>query len=143
MKSLVTSEEFPPNIEEIREAFDLSGDELFCYGEVIYNPSKKTLTPDLINHEMVHAEQMHGQIEKWWKLYLKDPVFRASQEIPAYQVQYATAKKYIKDRNRLHAYAVVLAKNLSGATYGNAMTFHDALSQIKAEKLFDVRSLAK
>ncbi len=136
---LITSEEYPPNIKDIRQHFDLSGDELFCYGNVLYNPHKKTLTPDLVNHEMVHMGQQNGKTEEWWKLYLEDKVFRASQEIPAYQVQYQTAKKYIKDRNKLFDYLKQLAVNLSGDTYGHVMTLNEAMTAIRAEKLFDIR----
>ena len=139
---LIESQEFPPNIDEIRKHFDLTGDELFCYGSVIYNPAKKVLTPDLINHEKIHEKQQGKNVEKWWKLYLEDKVFRASQEIPAHQVQYQTAKKYIKDRNRLFNYLKQLAINLSGKTYGHVMTFNEAVDAIKAEKLFDVNKLA-
>lgn len=138
---LITSEEYPPNIEAIRASFDLSGDELFCYGNVLYNPHKKTLTPDLINHEAVHMAQQKGKVGEWWDLYLKDKLFRASQEIPAHQVQYQTAKKYIKDRNRLFDYLKQLALNLSGDTYGHCMSFTEALTAIKEEKLFDIKNL--
>ncbi len=142
MNQIITSNEFPPNIHDIRKALNLSGDEIFTYGKIIYNPNKKSLTPDLINHESLHIQQQGDNPDNWWRLYLLDKIFRCSQELPCFQIQYLTAKKYIKDRNRLHAYAVQLAKNLSSETYGNMMNFTEAMNQIKAEVLFDVRKLA-
>jgi len=139
---IITKEEYPPNIEEIKKYFDLTGEELFCYGDIIYNPHKKLLTPDLVNHEMVHMEQQGKDKDAWWDLYLKDKTFRASQEIPAYQVQYQTAKKHIKDRNQLFNYLKQLALNLSGPTYGDVLTFNEAITAIREEKLFDVRKLS-
>lgn len=141
-KPLITSEQFPPNIDEIRKHFTLTGDELFCYGKIIYNPNKKLLTEDLLAHEAVHIEQQSNKAKEWWDLYLKDKVFRASQEIPAYQIQYRVAKKVIKDRNRLFNYLKQLAMNLSGETYGHVMTFHQAMEAIKAEELFDITKLS-
>jgi len=137
----ITSENYPPNIDEIRKHFDLTGDEVFCYGNTIYNPSKKQLTPDIVNHEMIHAQQQSNGKDEWWDLYIKDKTFRASQEIPAHQVQYQTAKKEIKDRERLFRYLHQLAKNLSSEVYGNVLTYSEALKAIKEEKLFDVRKL--
>ena len=135
-------ENWPPNIDQIREHLTLTGEEVFTYGSTIFNPSGKSLTPDLINHESVHIKQQGKEPEKWWTLYLDDPLFRGAMEIPGSQVQYFTAKKYIKDRNRLHAYLVQLAKNLSSPTYGGIMTFQEAINAIKDEQLFDVSRLA-
>ena len=143
MKPLITSQDFPPNYEEIKKHFELTGDEIFAYGETLYNPNKKILTPDLINHEMLHIQQQAGKTEEWWDLYLKDKEFRCSQEIPAHQVQYFTAKKYIRDRNKLFNYLKQLAINLSGKTYGQMMTFNEAVEQIKKEKLFNLKGLLK
>lgn len=131
----------PPNIEEIKKAFNLSGDEIFCYGDTIYNPNNKLITPDLLAHEMIHLDQQTKNTEKWWSLYLVDKVFRASQEIPAYQAQYKIAKRFIKDRNHLFNYLKQLAINLSSETYGKVMTFNEAIEAIKKEDLFSVKNL--
>jgi len=135
--------QFPPNIDAIKKAFDLSGDEIFCYGDIIYNPSNKDLTPDLLEHEMVHIAQQSQNTAQWWGLYLKDRIFRASQEIPAYQMQYRVAKNIIKDRNRLFLYLKQIAINLSSETYGKVMTFNEAVDAIKKEELFDISKLTK
>ena len=138
----IVSSDFPPNIEEIKKHFPLTGEEVFTFGKIIYNPANKLLTEDLIAHEAVHIAQQEGKAEKWWKLYLEDKVFRASQEIPAFQVQYRVAKGVIKDRNRLFKYLEQIAKNLSSEVYGKVMTFNEATEAIKAEKLFDIKNLS-
>lgn len=139
----IISVSFPPNIEDIRKVLKLSGKEIFTYGHIIFNPEGKTLTPDLIEHEKVHITQQEGQKEAWWTLYLSDPLFRSSQEIPAHQKQYKTAKKYIKDKNRLNDYLIQLSKNLSGDTYGNCLSYSEAYNAIKEEKLFDIKNFIK
>jgi len=133
---LITSEEFPPNIDEIRKHLDLTGDEVFCYGLVIYNPSKKVLTPDLIAHEGVHIIQQRSGVKEWWALYLADPTFRAYQECSAHWKQYQVAKNYIKDRNKRFLYAKQLAQNLSSPVYGKIMTFSEAYDLITSDKPF-------
>lgn len=143
MNPIITSDKYPPNIDEIRQHLELTGDEVFCYGNVIHNPAGKALTPDLINHEMIHMQQQSNGAEAWWKLYLEDKLFRTSQEIPAFQVQFQTAKQHIKDRERLHRYLVQLAKNLSSDVYGKVISFGEAYRSIKAEKLFNVGRLSK
>ena len=134
MKPLITSQDWPPNIDEIRKHFELTGDEIFTYGKIIYNPNKKTLTPDLLAHESVHLEQQSGKAEEWWKLYLADSVFRAYQECPAHWTQYQIAKSIIKDRNKRFLYAKQLAMNLSSVVYGKMMTFNQAYDLITSNK---------
>ena len=141
MNHIIESQDFPPNYDDIKRSLELTGEEVFCYGNVIYNPSKKTLTEDLINHEAHHIKQQLKNPSAWWSLYLEDPIFRASQEIPAYQIQYQTAKRIIKDRERLHQYLVQIAKNLSSERYGKVMTFSEAIDATKSEKLFNVARL--
>ena len=140
---LITSQDWPPNIDAIREHLELTGDEIFAYGKIIFNPNKKLLTPDLLAHEAVHLEQQSGKTEEWWKLYLVDKEFRTAMELPAFQIQYRVAKQVIKDRNRLFNYLKQLAINLSGKTYGQMMTFSEAVEQIKKEKLFNLNGLLK
>lgn len=140
-KPIIESQEYPPNYEEIKKYLELTGEEVFTFGSVIYNPTKRPLTEDLINHEAHHVKQQAKSPSKWWDLYLEDPVFRASQEIPCYQIQYQTAKRIIKDRNTLHNYLKQIAINLSSPRYGNVMTFQEAYDAIKAEKLFNVAKL--
>lgn len=141
MQPLILSKEFPPNIEEIRKAFNLGGDEVFCYGRTIHNPTGKPLTEDIIEHEYVHFMQQESRVKEWWSLYLKDPLFRSSQEIPAHQKQFQVAKRIIKDKNQLFKYLNQLAINLSSETYGKCLTYSEALKAIQEKELFDVKNL--
>lgn len=85
--------EYPPNIEEIRETFDLKGNEVFAYAPHIYNPSGGPLTPALIAHEKVHIEQQGDDAAAWWKTYLLDPGFRMNQEIAAHQEEWRVYRR--------------------------------------------------
>lgn len=124
------SDSFPPNIQDIRARLVVHGDVIFCYGDTIYNPSKKELTEDLIVHEQVHSEQQGNLPDVWWFRYLNDDGFRLSQEIEAYGAQYAlvkskthgTLREWILDR---------MADALSGDVYGNLLTFAEAKSKIR------------
>ena len=101
------------------------------YGDVIYNPSGNNISLPLLRHEETHSKQQGNDPKGWWVKYLNDKEFRLSQEIPAYQVQYKEARKLIKDRNKLFKYAVSLAKDLSSEMYGNAISFGEAIKQVR------------
>lgn len=133
---MIISEKYPPNFKEIEKEFKLTGMEIFTYGNTIFNPNKREIDSALLAHELVHTGQQGDSPGNWWKLYLKDKAFRAYQEIPAYQMQYQTAQKHIKDRTRLHNYLKQLAINLSGETYGKMVSFQEAYDAIKKSKLF-------
>lgn len=128
--------EQPPFIDKARNVFRLPEGVVFTFGNKIYNPSKRRIDEHLYAHEAHHSEQQGENPMEWWARYLKDPAFRASQEIPAYQLQYQSAKKISKDRNKLHAYLVLLAKDLSGEMYSDLMTFNEALDAIKNPRLY-------
>lgn len=131
----------PPNIEAIKEVLKPIKNTIYAYGSIIYNPDNAPLDDALMSHELIHSQQQGKDPARWWSLYLKDPVFRASQEIPAYQVQFQQAKKVVKDRNVLHKYLSKLAMNLSSEMYGKVMTFGEAYEAIKKEELFDLKKL--
>ena len=131
-------EEYPPNIEEIRKAFDL-GDEkiVFTYGNIIYNPTKSYVSPDLIVHEKVHEKQqtrLFMSPKRWWKKYLKDSEFRLSQEVEAYQAQF----RYVFDNHTGHLKAVSdflvkISRLLADPMYGSLVTVDEAIKLIKNE----------
>ncbi len=133
--------DFPPNVEEIRKVFKFGKNTVFAYDDNIYNPSGIFIDPSLLEHEKTHLlQQQNCGVDRWWKRYLTERAFRASQEIPAYQNQYNELKKHIKDRNKLFRYVVELAKDLSGETYGNLMTFNEALEIIREKDLITFRT---
>lgn len=131
----------PPNIDKIKLFFDLSNSQpCFSFAPDIYNPSGNPLNMHLLAHEMYHLAQQGDTPGKWWDRYLADPMFRASQEVPAYQTQYQSAKNSTKDRNLLHKYLVGLAFDLSGPMYGSIMSFAEAMEAIKIEQLFHFKT---
>jgi hypothetical protein len=132
---------YPPNIKEIKTAFGQIGENvIFTYGDTIYNPNKKYLDVPLLCHEAVHSEQQGVNPGRWWRLYLKNPYFRLSQEVPAYQIQFREAKRFSKDIEALNKYATALAEALSGPMYGGIMTFGEALLAIKRKRLYTFKT---
>ncbi len=129
------STDWPPNIKEIREAFDLEGLEVvFTYGDTIYNPFKGIISPHLHDHEETHMRQQQayeGGAAAWWKRYLKDPEFRVSQELEAYGRQYRTYCKTVKERNYCALFLHELAKDFSGPMYGNCISTGEAQAAIR------------
>ena len=49
--------EYPPNIDEIREVFPITGNEVFAWMGIIYAPNGKPVPPWITHHEQVHFEQ--------------------------------------------------------------------------------------
>ena len=125
-------EEFPPNIDEIRNALgDCSkSSPVYCYGDTIYNPHKRTITPDIEIHEQVHSRQQGQNPEVWWFQYLSDEKFRLKQEIEAYGEQYAFASKYVHGKMK-EWLLDKLAWELSGDAYGNLISYQKAESRIR------------
>ncbi len=78
---------YPPNIELIRVALRPPEQAIFCYGDTIYNPSKRKLTPDIEYHESIHSKQQGDTPDIWYAKYLTDNSFRLDQELEAYSKQ--------------------------------------------------------
>lgn len=125
----------PPNIEEMKRAFPLCEEKqaVFCYGNIIYNPYRVNLTPDILEHEAVHYEQQQREpsIELWYVKYINDEAFRLAQEVEAYQRQYAYVSKRVKDREIVSWFLGKLAESLSSPLYGALCTASDARQMIK------------
>ena len=121
----------PPNIEDIRKAFKLSGYEIFCYGDTIYNPAGFELNPSLLAHEEVHERQQGPDPESWWHWYIKEPKFRLGQELEAHKVEYRVLCEQTKDRNKRAALLAYVAGKLASPTYGGIVTRHKAMGMIR------------
>lgn len=120
--------EYPPNIEAIRKVFTFTRRVIFCYGDYIYNPSGVFVDRAMIVHEKVHSDrQKEIGVRDWWNKYLADPEFRIQEEVLAYGAQYKTFSKYASNKEVSIEYAKKLATALSGDTYGNCISFKDAL----------------
>ena len=126
-------ERFPPIIDKIVAAL---GDypeakPIYCYGDTIYNPYKRIITPDIEIHEQVHSRQQGDYPDVWIEQYLTDPEFRLQAEIEAYGTQYLYAKEHGVRGNMLQWLKEKLATELSGETYGNLVSYHKAESLIR------------
>jgi len=128
--------QYPPNFKMIHKKLSPPPGTIFCYGPIIYNPDGVHLDYPLIAHEEVHCRQQGESPDLWWRRYIADIPFRLSQEIPAYQIQYREGRKILKDRNKLAGWLSRLATELSGATYGNMMSYADAYKAISRDELY-------
>ena len=120
---------------------------IFCYGDTIYNPSGRDITTDVEFHESIHTRQQGTDPDAWWSAYLTDPDFRLSQEIEAYGEQYQYGKKRIEalddllrkegkkmevGKTKLLRWSLEsMATALAGQSYGNLLSFNQALSKIR------------
>ncbi len=125
---------WPPNIERIRAAFDLTGvDAVFTYGDTLYNPTKYPVDPALMAHEETHTKQQAeaGGPDAWWGRFIAEPEFRAEQEIAAYREQLRATKRLIKDRNVVARQVYLWAAALAGEMYGKCLSHAEATHRIK------------
>lgn len=127
--------QLPPNYELITRYFPAvkaSKSVIFTYGDTIYCPhaSPNDLPKDLIAHEVQHTlQQKKLGADAWWNKYCSDVEFRLSQELEAYQVQYAFARdNYGRDYRK--AVLNKISKDLSSPIYGKLVSKKDARSLI-------------
>ncbi len=124
----------PPNIWEIREAFPLTGQEIFCWGDIIYNPSNGKIPSWLIAHEQVHQRQQGDDPQAWWDRYLIDTEWRFKQELEAHRMEYnvfCISPAGLNQRNRKRAFLKSLARRLSSPMYGRVATYQQCRMAIK------------
>lgn len=131
-------EDFPPNYAILNKVFKLTDINVFAYAPNIYNPNNCYLDPVVILHEQVHIKQQKDNPEKWWQRYIVEASFRACEEISAYQVQYKALQKITKDRNQLFKWLHQLATDLSSPTYGEIITYDEAIKAIKSSYKFKI-----
>lgn len=126
---------FPPNIEAIRQRFDIQGRNIvFAYGDILYVPSGNTNIPEhLMVHEETHEKQQSVMgVEEWWNKYLVDDQFRLSQEVEAYQNQWQYLKYNVNRHERRRIFSMIV-KDLSGPIYGNLVSREEAERLITAD----------
>lgn len=117
---------FPPNIEKIRNKFDLIGHSvIFTYGDTIYSPHSDNLPDHLIHHEEIHTKQQGTNPEEWWGRYLLEDNFRLEQEVAAYKAQYYFVAANLSRQER-RDFLKLLAKTLSSKIYGSIVSFNQA-----------------
>lgn len=124
--------QLPPNYEEIKKVFNLSGkNPVFTYGNIVYYPfGKKPTIPDhLLVHEETHQKQQANYLtpDEWWKKYLSDSKFRLDQELEAYKNQF----KFFKLKNKSWMpFLKYIVADLSGPMYGNIISSQEAFSKL-------------
>jgi len=123
--------EYPPIYEEAKKKFELSGREVFTFGDIIYNPSKSDIPDHLMVHEEIHCRQQGNTPNLWWSRYLQDNNFILDQETAAYRAQYKFICEKVKDRNTRYRALHQIATDLSGKMYGNLVSFTEAIRRIR------------
>jgi len=129
------STERPPCWDKAVKAFDFDQSRtIFAYGKVIYNPGRVQIPEYLLVHEETHMMQQEFDdtvAKLWWDAYIQDPVFRIHEEVEAYGRQYAFMCKGQPDRNKREKILFDIAKDLSGPTYGNAVSHSMAVRMVR------------
>jgi len=125
-------EAWPPNIEQIKKIFDLTGKEpAFAYGDILYSPYGNKIVDHLWVHEKTHQKQQGEDPAGWWNKYLIDPQFRLSQELEAYRNQFS----FYKSKNPAWmTFLRKIAGDLSGPMYGNLLSLNEAIGLIMSDK---------
>lgn len=134
--------EAPPNIRDIDHVFPGVGRQcyirgiFFCYGNIIYNPSRVKIPRELLAHECVHSIQTErvGGPEKWWHEYLNDRGFRFAQELEAHRIEYQDVVAQGYGRKERRRYIMSCAERLSGPLYGRLVTKAKAKELILAKQ---------
>lgn len=124
-------EDYPPNYYFIKDFFkDIDTFQpFFAYGNVIYNPFKRQLSPDVELHEQVHFRQQGNNPDVWWASYCTDRDFREQMEVEAYAEQYRFLKKFIPkaDKEIVDDFADILSSPL----YNLNISKHQAKTLIR------------
>jgi hypothetical protein len=135
--------EFPPNYAEIQAAFPgIRGRKpFFAWGDIIYNPHRVVIPPELVAHEAVHAQRQGVSPGLWWQRYIADPRFRLMEELLAHVAEY---RAYVDNpncnRHGRRAALKAIAGRLASPLYGGLISARDAMIAIaEPEKPFRTR----
>ncbi len=127
--------DFPPLYKEIATTFNLRIDDpvIFSWGDRVYSPHDEKLHPALVVHEAVHGERQgkDREILLWWERYMRDPMFRLREEIPAHQAEYRWFLENSSRRGRRRALKQI-AKRLASPLYGNVVRRRQAEAILRA-----------
>jgi hypothetical protein len=128
----VVINDWPPNINEIRNVLPVTDRNIFAYDNKIFNPSGGKLPPELHAHEAVHfKQQAEIGVEAWWQNFLEDPVFRLAQEIPAHKEEYRVYCLFSRDRNERAKMLRRMGQRLAAPMYGGIITINEAMKAIR------------
>lgn len=125
----------PPNFDKIHAVFPLASKPgvIFAYDGAIYNPSGGDLPEQLLVHESVHLKRQvdhEGGADGWWDDYLNNVNFRYFEELLAHRAEYDEAIKNATNRQQRRSALKPIAKRLSSALYGRAVTTEQAKKDI-------------
>lgn len=125
---------FPPNYRTLVRAFPIRGKPMFfCYGNVIYNPTRRPIPPEIIAHERVHSMQQAmdsaGGPARWWERYIEDKAFRLDQELPAHRAEFEHLG-FVEDGRARDKALRAIAERLASPLYGNLISLDDARTRI-------------
>lgn len=129
-----TAETYPPNYETICLFLSPPEHSLFCYGDTIYNPSKREILPDAIHHESVHSKQQGDNPDVWYNKYLTDGSFRLLQEVEAYGEQFIFAKDAIHkagETNKMADWVLSTMAQALSTDYKLDISYGEAESKIR------------
>lgn len=126
-------EEYPPNFGIIDLVFPHNKEHcpIFCFGNVIYNPYKVTITKDLEVHEEAHSKRQGNNPNEWWMRYLENKEFRLQEEIIAYGVQLAFINSLGIPAKIRQWKEEKLAEGLSSNLYNLGISYGEAKSKIR------------
>lgn len=127
---------YPPNFEAIKAAFPGAADPdvIFAYGDCVFVPSGRPLTPQLEAHEQVHLDRqaLHpGGAAGWWDWYIASAEFRFSEELLAHQAEYRAFDPDAMARPQRRQCLTMLAERLAGPLYGGCVKLAEAKKLIR------------
>ena len=126
----------PPNFDAIVAAIPRASNPnvIFTYGDTIYRPSGKEMSPWVLAHEEVHSRRQGRDPDAWWRSYLSDMKFRFNEELLAHRVEWITwCDSGNRNRHDKRAMMRIIAGRLSGSLYGDLVDFDRAKQLILAE----------
>ena len=133
----------PPNWTQIQlyqnsHKYNPPKGSVFSFNDIIYNPDNGYIDVPTYAHETLHIKQQKELGSSvWWDKYLSDKKFRFSKELPAYQVQYATVRTFVKDEKRLERIAKTFAKEIT-TLFKGLVSKEEALKAIRSKGLAEV-----
>lgn len=125
-------DDWPPNIEAIREVLPVTRRNIFAYHDTVYNPGGGKLGNELLAHEAVHfRQQSEIGVDLWWEKFLASPAFRLEQEIEAHQAEWRFwLGDCFRPRNERRVKIKQISKRLADPMYGGIISVGKAKKAI-------------
>lgn len=130
----------PPNFDAIAAAMPMAHKPgvIFCFGDTVFNPAGKPISPWIMAHERVHSAQQGADPLPWWDRYIADVEFRFAQELEAHRAEWRSWLSLgTRNRNQRRGYMVVVGSRLAGPLYGRMVRFAKARELILEETVLE------